>query len=199
MIYRIVRDIISVYLKLFNKIDVEGAENIPQEGAVVLVANHVSQWDPLVLGGLVKRAIHFMAKEEVFSIPLLGKLVPYLGAFPVKRGKADRNALKMAAKYLQEGEILGLFPEGTRSKGGSLLPFQPGAALFALRSSAPIVPVGLIGTKTTFPLTLRGRIKVIIGEPLIYPELYSGKIREEDLTRVTEDVKGRIEEILGLR
>lgn len=197
MIYHIVRELVKYFVILFNRWEIEGLENIPPSGPVVLVANHVSLWDPPVLACSVNRVVHFMAKEELFKIPLLGWLLPALQCFPVKRGKADRNALRLAAQYLEKGEVLGIFPEGTRSKTQQLLPFQPGAALFALRSGAPIIPVGLLGTKTTFPLTLRGHIRVRIGKPLTYPGLEGAKIGNEDLERVTSDIFAQISQLIS--
>lgn len=196
MFYRVVRFLVTVYLKIFNRWEIEGHDNIPVEGPVVIVANHVSQWDPLFMGCSMKRTIHYMAKEELFRIPIFKQIIVGMGAFPIKRGKVDRNALRTAAKYLEEGEILGLFPEGTRSKTKEMLPFQQGAALFALRSGSPIVPVGLNGTKKAFPKSLRGKIKVKIGKPMLYPDIYGKKIKEEDLNRVTQDMVVKVTELL---
>ena len=106
----------------------------------------------------------------------------------------DRNALRVAAQYLEKGEMLGIFPEGTRNKSADpLLPFQPGAALIAVRSNAPLVPVGLIGTKSTFPLSLRGNIRVRIGKPLVYPALSEQKVSHGDLERISAEIAGQIE------
>ncbi|MGI6588544.1 MAG: lysophospholipid acyltransferase family protein [Peptococcia bacterium] len=188
MFYKLVKNLIVIYLAIFNNWKIKGKENIPPEGPVVLIGNHVSLWDPVILACSVDRTVHFMAKEELFKIPLLGKLISLLNAFPIKRGQPDRNALRIANKTLKDGKVLGLFPEGQRSKTGELLPFHPGAALFALRAGAPIVPMYLGGTKTTFPLTFRGKIKVSIGKPLFYEDLYGKKISSEDLEKVTSEI-----------
>ncbi|MDD2212814.1 MAG: lysophospholipid acyltransferase family protein [Clostridia bacterium] len=188
MFYKVLRNLLVIYLTIFNHWKIKGKENIPPEGSVVLISNHVSLWDPVVFACSVNRTVHFMAKEELFKIPIVGKLISALYAFPIKRGQPDRNALRIATKLLQNGEVLGLFPEGTRSKTGKLLPFHPGAALFALRAGTPIIPMCLRGTKTTFPLTFRGRIEVIIGKPLSYEDLYHKKVSSEDLERVTSDI-----------
>ncbi|MDD2432334.1 MAG: lysophospholipid acyltransferase family protein [Clostridia bacterium] len=192
MFYKVIKQLAKIYLVIFNNWKTKGKENIPQEGSVVLIGNHVSLWDPVVLACSVDRTVNFMAKEELFKIPLVGKLISYLNAFPIKRGKPDRNALRTANKLLKNGEVLGLFPEGKRSKTGELLPFHPGAALFALRAGAPIVPMYLGGTKTTFPLTFRGKIKVSIGKPLYYEDLYGQKISSEDLEKVTSEVMDKM-------
>lgn len=192
MLYRVIRKLLAIYLAIFNNWKIKGKENIPPQGSVVLIGNHVSLWDPVILACSVDRTVHFMAKEELFRIPLVGKLISALCAFPIKRGQPDRNALRIATKLLNNGEVLGLFPEGTRSKTGELLPFHPGAALFALRAGAPIIPMYLRGTKTTFPLTFRGKIEVTIGKPLSYEDLYDKKVSSEDLERVTSDIMGEM-------
>lgn len=196
MLYNVINKLLRLYLIIFNHWIVKGKENIPRDGAVVLVGNHVSLWDPVILACSVDRAVNFMAKEELFKIPVLGRLITLLHAFPIKRGRPDRNALRIASERLKNGKVLGLFPEGTRSKTGELLPFHPGAALFALRSQAPIIPMALIGTRTTFPLSLRGKICVVIGKPLIYDDLYGQKISSEVLDRVTADIMTEMERLL---
>ena len=196
MLYKMACSILRLYLKIFNSWTVTGKENIPREGSVVLVGNHVSLWVPVVFACSVERTVNFMAKEELFKNPILSKLFRAFHAFPIKRGRPDRNALRIAAERLKEGKVLGLFPEGTRSKTELLLPLFPGAALFALRSNAPIVPIALIGTRTTFPLSLRGKIRVVIGKPLIYQDLYEQKITSEDLDKVTSDIMKEITQLL---
>lgn len=193
IVYKVVRGLLRIYLKLFNNWVIEDAENIPESGPVVLVANHISLWDPVFVGCSTKRVVHYMAKEELFKTPGLKQLVTGLAAFPVKRGKIDRNSLRLAAKYLEDGEVLGLFPEGTRSKTKEMGTFLPGASLFALRAGAPIVPIALIGTGKIF----LGKNIVRIGQPLSYPEYYGGKIGEEILTKVTQDCREQIEILLS--
>jgi len=188
MLYRVVRFLCFLYLKIFNHWLIKGKENIHEQGSAVLVANHVSLWDPVIFACSVDRTIHFMAKEELFKAPIIGKIFPVLCAFPIKRGQGDRNALRIAGKLLNSGEVLGLFPEGTRSKTGDLLPFHPGAALFALRSRAPIIVMYIEGSKTTFPLSLRGKIKVNISKPKYFEDLYEKKVTSEDLDMVTSDI-----------
>jgi len=193
LVYKFVRGLIRCYLTIFNNWTIEGQENIPATGPVVLVANHISLWDPVFVGCSTDRVVHYMAKEELFKKPGLKQLVTALAAFPVKRGKIDRNSLRLAAKYLEDGEVLGLFPEGTRSKTGQMGTFLPGASLFALRAASPLVPIALIGTGNFF----MGRNIVRIGKPLTYPEYYGGKIGEEILHQVTEDCKAHIQDLLS--
>lgn len=197
VIYRVARLLVKIYLLIFNSWVIEGAENVPASGPAVLAANHISVWDPIVMGCSVKRTLHYMAKEELFKLPILKWLLPRLECFPVKRGKADRNAMRLAAACLEKGEILGLFPEGSRSKTGEIQAFLPGTALFALRSKAPIVPVALMGTKSAFPSSIRGKFRVKIGQPLCFPELYEGKIGEKELEEVTAKVRENILKLMS--
>lgn len=190
--YKCARFIVRLYLKIFNRWRVEGLEYIPESGPAVLIGNHVSNSDPIVMACASNRIVHFMAKEEIFKIWGLKQLVSLLGAFPIKRGKIDRNSLRIAAKYLEDGEVLGIFPEGTRNKSKELGRFLPGASLFALRAGAPIIPMALIGSQRIF----FGKITVRIGQPLTYPEYYGGKIGEEILDKVTGDCREQVRKLL---
>lgn len=196
MFYKIVLKLLKFYLVVFNCWIIQGKENIPREGPVVLVANHVSYWDPVILASSVNRVVHFMAKEELFKVPVFGTIIRLLHAFPIKRGRPDRNALRMTTEILQKGDVLALFPEGTRNKTGELLPFHPGAALFALRAKAPIIPMVISGSRTTFPLSLRGKIIVNIGRPFYYTDLYEQKISAEDLDKVTSEIREEMNRLL---
>ncbi|AET66824.1 1-acyl-sn-glycerol-3-phosphate acyltransferase [Desulfosporosinus orientis DSM 765] len=144
---------------------VRGVENMPASGPVILAINHVSIWDPVVAGCSVPRKVSFMAKEELFSLPLLGRLFTKLGAFPVKRGHGDMNAIRQSLAILKEGGVLGLFPEGTRSKSGEIQKGLPGMVLLMEKSQASVVPVKVRGTKRMFTKGW-GKITVAIGKPL---------------------------------
>ncbi|MDK2881931.1 MAG: 1-acyl-sn-glycerol-3-phosphate acyltransferase [Bacillota bacterium] len=149
-----------MFFKLTRGFQVTGQEHFPEQGPVVLVANHASYLDPPALGVASPRRVYFMAKDELFQIPLFGRLLKGLGAFPVKRGTPDRRAFKRALEVLASGNVLGIFPEGTRSKTGELGPAEEGAAVLALRSGAPVVPAGICGMQGSGP------IKVIFGPPV---------------------------------
>lgn len=121
-----------------------GKENMPKEGAVVLIANH-RHWSDIVLVALAAwpRQVHFMAKSEYGENRLLNWLIYHLGSFTVERGEADIKAIKTALKYLKKGEVVGIFPEGTRNRGDELLPFKEGAFMLAHRAKAQVVPLAL--------------------------------------------------------
>ncbi|MBC7325589.1 MAG: 1-acyl-sn-glycerol-3-phosphate acyltransferase [Moorella sp. (in: Bacteria)] len=152
-----------LFLRFFCRWEVLGRENFPREGPVIVVANHISYLDPVAVGVASPRTVRFMATEELFHIPVLKWIIRGLYAFPVRRGRSDRMALKAALEILHNGQVLGMFPEGTRSREGRLLPFQHGAAILSLKTGAPLLPVALINTNRAW----RGsRVKVVFGSPI---------------------------------
>jgi 1-acyl-sn-glycerol-3-phosphate acyltransferase len=149
---------------------VRGVENFPKEGPVIMVSNHISLWDPIVAASGVPREVSYMAKEELFSIPVLGTIIRRLKTFPVRRGQGDTSAIRNSLAILKQDGVVGLFPEGTRSKSGELQKGLPGMVLLMEKSKAPIIPVKIYGTKS---LLTRGwgNIEVIIGAPLTLEHL----------------------------
>jgi 1-acyl-sn-glycerol-3-phosphate acyltransferase len=145
--------------------EIQGLENVPAEGPVILAVNHQSLWDPLVAGCSLPRHVSFMAKEELFSIPVIGKISYMLGAFPVKRGQGDMNAIRHSLAILKQGGVLGLFPEGTRSKNGEVQKGHPGMVLLMEKSKATVVPVKMYGTRKLLTKGW-GNIVVVIGKPM---------------------------------
>jgi 1-acyl-sn-glycerol-3-phosphate acyltransferase len=177
--YSFARALVGGAIRPYYRIKTIGLENFPKNGGVLLCANHIDNLDPPVVGVTANRPVHFMAKEELFSVPLLGKIVPHLNAFPVKRGMSDREALRKGLGILKEGKVLGLFPEGTRSKDGELQKGLAGAGFFALRTDALVVPCAIIGPYKAFhPL------KVVYGKPIPMEELRSTKASAEETTEV---------------
>ena len=173
----------------------EGAENLPREEGVVIVANHISYWDPVVVGCAFKRRVFFLAKEELFRIPLLATLITKLGAFPVRRGSTDRRALRLATEKLLAGNPVVVFPEGTRSHTGELLQPHLGAALLAIKGGVPILPVALHGTRGII-----GKVRVRVGEPMSFPELYGTKPSRATLEAVSGHLMEKIAALLsGMR
>ncbi|MBA2753593.1 MAG: 1-acyl-sn-glycerol-3-phosphate acyltransferase [Chloroflexia bacterium] len=149
---------------------VRGAERVPVQGAFILVANHLHNLDPIVVAASCPRSVHFMAKRELFGVPVVGRVIRRVGAFPVDRGRMDRSALRRAEATLAQGVGLGMFPEGSRSRTGALSVAMPGAGMLAIRSGVPIVPVA-VTESDTLPLNGRGRgryhrcVRVQIGDP----------------------------------
>lgn len=186
MFYDFASFAVRLLLAVLARCSVEGTERLPRDGAFLIVSNHLSLIDPPVLGALIPRRIVFMAKEELFHVPIIGQLVSWYGAFAIRRGEADRQALRKAVGVLEHGQVLGMFPEGTRSKTGKMNEAHPGAALIALLSGATVVPVAITGTdRVQSPLSLltRPRIAVRVGEPFKMERVRSRKENLEDATR----------------
>lgn len=180
-----------LFALLFFGWRVEGRDNLPAEGGAILCSNHISWWDPPLVGCVVKRRVHFMAKEELFKIPILGSILPALGAFPVRRGTPDRSAIRQALRVLKDGQVLGIFPEGTRSKTGRLQKAEPGTALLAIKSQAPLVPVAILG-----PYRLFRPIRVRIGAPFTVEEFYDQRLSSEVLGPASEKIMAKIAELM---
>ena len=171
-LFRTVRGAAIPYMKLVYALKIEGAENIPETGPVIVAPNHKSFWDAFFVAAATKRPIRFMGKDELFE-GRTGKLLIRLGAFPVRRGASDAEAIETARQILLDGGLLALFPEGTRVRDPTILgkPHK-GAARLALETGATIVPCAITGTEKLFagPLPRPGRVRVAFAEPIPPPE-----------------------------
>ena len=164
-LYRAVVTIIRPFVRILYRLKVVGLENIPAEDGVIICPNHTSNADPVVLAVSLKRQIYFMAKAELFKNKLLGKLFKMVGAFPVERGKGDTSAIDSAEKILKNGEQLGLFIEGTRSKTDDFLRPKTGCAMIAYKTGATIIPVCITGANEHKLKILKMNV-ISIGEPI---------------------------------
>lgn len=177
--------------------EVQGREHIPPEGALIIVSNHLNNADPPILSaGIARRRVRFMAKIELFKMPL-GLFIRGFGAFPVRRFDADVGALLAAERLLKHGEPLGMFPEGTRSRTGSMGPPHPGTALIAYRSGAIVLPCAMTGTeRLRNPLVVlrKPRITVTIGEPI--PVERVKRPTEQQVSDLTERIYKSINALL---
>lgn len=187
---------IKAILFVVTSRDIRGWENIPAEGAVILTCNHFSVGDPPILTGTFPRRIVWMAKQELFDVPVFGQLY-YMGGFiPVRRFEGDLRAIRRSQQALRRGRVLGMFPEGTRS-GGRLGPGEPGTALIALRTGAPVLPAAIWGSenvKLPRDLFRRTRVTLSFGEPFRLPQ--PRRITREDIAAATEQIMRRIAELL---
>ncbi len=190
MTYKIITFCFRVFFKLMYPYRLSGRDNMPENGSYIICANHTSWFDPPLVGSIVPKVrVHFMAKEELFEIFIFGTILKKLGAFPVKRDTADRKAIKKAIQLLNEGKIIGLFPEGTRVKGGELGQPLHGPALIALLSKKPVLPVAV-----RWPDRLFRPVNVKFGK-LLYFEV-QGKIKKDLLQKVSTKIMGEIELLL---
>ena len=169
-LYAAARAIVMPFYFLFYRLKVYGAENIPQSGAVLLCSNHLALKDPLILSICIKRQVCYMGKAELFKNRFLAALLRALGSFPVNRGAGDTDALANAYDLLDEGQALGIFIEGTRSKTGELLRPKTGAALLAYQSKAPVVPVCITGAQGK-PTAIFKKNIIKFGKPISAEEL----------------------------
>ncbi len=196
--YYVVRVIVRILLLLFTDLEVRGKENIPSEGAVIVVANHLNNADSPILGASLGRKAVFMAKKELFRSRFSSYFIRSIGAFPVHRGQLDRKALRQANRVLARGLALIMFPEGSRSKNAQLQPALPGSALIALRNGTPILPVGIVGTekiKGIAWLLHRPKVIVNIGRPFSLSPRGS-RLTKVELAELTTSVMVRIAELL---
>lgn len=170
--YWLLEGVSLLVLNALGGLFVQGEENVPKSGPVLLVANHVSYLDPVSIGDASPRRVVFMAKAELFKHPLLGFLLRGVDSFGVKRGEADRAAFKNTLSLLEEGRVVCIFPEGSRQVDGEIGKAEPGAAVFAIRTGCPVVPVYVHGSNKM--LDLKGKlhrapITVSFGEPFTLP------------------------------
>ncbi len=179
--YRIVQFVFSILFRILFRLQVIGKENIPKTGPVVIACNHVSLLDPPMVGTASSRPVHFMAKSELF-VPILGTLYQSLGAFPVHRGAADPQAIRTALILLKQKKVLGIFPEGTRSKDGKLGKAQPGALAIAIKGKATVVPACILGSNLAKRKSFWPQIKVIFGKPLSLENESGNKVKVEELS-----------------
>jgi 1-acyl-sn-glycerol-3-phosphate acyltransferase len=195
VVYKISKLVVRLLLRILFGFRMEGAEHEPSSGPVLIVSNHVSDLDALVVGAALRRRVHFMAKVELFRPPLLRWWVTACGGFPVRRGEADRQALRTARDILERGGALVMFPEGTRGASTrDLRPPEPGAALLALRTGATILPVAVLGTDAVLPRGARrlsrGVIGVRVGLP-IHPNGAGKDPVRSGVDRAAVDAVGR--------
>jgi len=161
VMYRFLRLLAKVIVALMRT-RVRGRENLSFEGSAIIISNHLQLRDPPILIALFKRKIHFIAKVELFRNPFLRFILTSIGTFPVKRGMSDIKAVRRSLDVLRAGGVLGIFPEGKRSRTGEMQEFEPGVAMFALKTGAKVIPVAIHEHYTYF----RRPPRVTIGEPL---------------------------------
>ncbi len=197
ILYRCIRSVVCVVIRFMFRIKVVGKENIPKDGAFLLCSNHTSMLDIPLLVALFPRQINFMAKKELFSFPPLKWLFSAMGAFPVDRGGRDIGAIRHSCAIIKNGDVLGVFPEGTRYR--DCLPpreVKSGSSFIALKTGADVLPVAIYKEKGTHPLR---RVTVRIGEVIKSSDLCEGKPTKENISLVSSKLHKAITELWELK
>ncbi len=191
--YRISQAALKVLYGGLCRWEVNGVENFPETAGLIVVANHLSLNDPPVLAAALPRQVNYMAKKELFDNFFLDKLLRSYGAFPVKRGRGDMGAIKKALKTVKQEKVLGLFPEGTRSKPGKLKRAKPGIVLIATKAQVPILPIGLKGTNKPF----KSELEINIGKAFTLDEYYNRKLEKTELKEAGQLIMQQIKNQLN--
>ncbi len=190
MFHKICRRIVLPILKVFYRMKVKGLENLPKDENYIIVSNHLGMIDCFAIATMFKQKIYFMAKKELFNKKLKAKFIRWLGGIPVDREKLDITTIKECFKTLKNGDILVVFPEGTRNKKADeidLLPLKGGANLIAFKTNSKIVPVGMAKKYKVFRKNY-----MYVGEPFDYSSLKGQKLSAELSDELTDDMKNRL-------
>lgn len=199
LVYNVMRFVAAMLLPLFARLRTIDIENVPQEGPVILAINHIHWLDIPLASIRIPRVTHYMAKIELFSVPVIGWLIRRLGAFPVRRGEGDREALRTSERMLAQGNLLMIFPEGHRSGNGKLAKGHTGASYLALRAGVPIVAVGISGTENVFKRFNYGpwapKVTLRFSKPFTLGAS-GGKRSREGMTEATDTIMRQIAAML---
>ncbi len=185
MVYRVIRFLVNLFLRIRFRVKVEGVHHIPA-GSCILAMNHTSNYDPLIVGTNTPRKMYIMAKEELFANRFFAWMITEMGAFPVKRGQADLKSLKHSLNILEEGKIFSIFIEGTRSKSGEMQEPKKGIGFLVKKSGAAVIPTYVYGMK-------RGwfqRAGVVFGPPITFAE-------EAEYEEIASQVMNAIQQLAG--
>jgi len=186
----IVKGFANICFHLLYRVDIKGLENIPKEGGAILCSNHIHALDSVLYVTRIKRMIYAMAKEELFNTRFKNWFMRAVGVFPVKRDTASEEAINIAIEHLNEGDLLAIFPEGTRNGLAKGVKPKKGVALIALRAKVPIVPMAMLGSFKPFT-----KIKIRIGEPMDFSEYYpkeGERVNPRHLVTVTNTVMDKV-------
>lgn len=196
--YRLMRPPITGIPWLLFRVRIEGREHLPKAGGFVLAPSHRSMMDIPLAARISPRRIRFMGKASLFAVPLLGTFFRALGGFPVARDGTDRKAVRDSVAMLEAGEVLCVYPEGTRQHGPKIQPLQPGAAYLALRAGVPIVPVGIVGTEEIMrtrkdPIPRFGRVAIVVGPPIVPEARSSGVVARDKVDALSATLSGALQ------
>jgi 1-acyl-sn-glycerol-3-phosphate acyltransferase len=195
-LYYMGRTLARLFAGLLLRVEITGAEQVPLEGGLIIASNHVSYYDPPVVGSFINRETFFFAKDKLFEIPVFGGLIRRVNASPVKRGAIDRDALDWAVATVKEGKALVVFPEGTRARRGKFLPPKSGVGMIAVRAGCPIVPVYIHGFDRVKDCLLgREKARLVYGKPFSEAWVRSFPDTRDSHKQIARKVMDRIAEL----
>lgn len=189
----VVKTIFKIFFGIFYKVRLVNKENVPKTGAAILCCNHIGELDMFFIAFSLRRLVHYMAKEELFRNPISSWFFYSVGAFPIKRGTGDIGSIKTVLRMLKEGHIVGILPEGTRTRGKdrSEIKVKSGAAMLAIKGNVPIIPVGVKATYRLF-----STVRVVYGEPYYLKTEEGRKYTSEELTEFSNEIMDKVYSLL---
>ena len=192
--YKFLYNFFNLLYRLLFSAKAYNVGNVPLNEGAIIAANHLSNWDPMLISCFVNKPIGYMAKQELFDVPVLGSALRALHSFPVRRGMVDRSAIKTAISKLKQGECMGMFPEGHRSKDGKIQHAATGIALIAAKAKVPVIPTAIINTNKIFKAgSFFPKVKVVYGAPIYY----SGEsVDKAELQRFTDKIMQQIQDLI---
>ncbi len=194
-LYRAAQLLVRSVWPLFGRLDLDGREHIPDRGPFLLIANHQSFLDPILIQAVVRRPVYTMAKSTEFSKPVIGRVMERLKSFPVRRFEIDPQAVRVALGYLEAGHGVGIYIEGERTWDGRLQPPRLGTVRLILKAGVPVVPCGISGAYGVWPRwsrPRRGTVRIRFGEPLRFPKLDSRAERDAALDHACDRLMGTL-------
>jgi 1-acyl-sn-glycerol-3-phosphate acyltransferase len=200
-LYRAAQLLVRSVWPLFGRLDVQGLDHVPDEGPFLLIANHQSYLDPVLIQAVVRRPLYTMAKSTEFSNRLVGPILERLKSFPVRRFEIDPQAVRITLRHLQAGHGVGIYIEGERSWDGRLQPPRLGTIRLILKAGVPVVPCGVSGAYHVWPRwsrLRRGTVRIRLGAPIRFPQLDARAEREAALDDARERLMSAIAELAGV-
>lgn len=200
LFYSFVRNLVTLILRTYCRMSIHGRDNVPSSGAYVLAPVHRSYIDTPIASACTRRRLRFMGKDSLWKNGAIGWILSALGAFPVTRGSADRQAVTRGIQVLQSGEPLVLFPEGERKNGPTVEPLLDGAAYIACKAGVPIVPVGIGGSDKAMGKGAKffypRKVVVVVGEPIPAPASVDGRMPRTAVKEISTQLHARLQQLL---
>jgi 1-acyl-sn-glycerol-3-phosphate acyltransferase len=202
MVYRFAQRLVRTLRPLVGRLDLQGLHHVPDQGPFLLIANHQSYLDPILIQALVTRPIHTMAKSTQFSDRITAPILKALKGFPVRRFQVDPQAVRLALRYLRDGDGVGIYIEGERSWDGRLQSLRRGTVRLVLKAGVPVIPCGISGAYDSWPRwdrrLKRATIRIRFGEPMRFPRCDDRAAREAHVDAAYERISAKLAELAGV-